>query len=82
MNTTEKLKKIRSRCIELLTIAEKRAGAAEAGWKSTIAAIDGVLATQHELGVTQTVANAVDHINVTITSILAAWPEEMFNDVA
>lgn len=82
MNTTEKLNKIRAKCVELLAIAEKRtsekwetdiqakcpsvftesgefialyckpndstyiascAGAAEAGWKATIAAIDSLI---------------------------------------
>lgn len=117
MTTTEKLHRIRARCVELLEIASKRtqgawhlrsgdysdimssnnehcvattygcymgredkvrnttfiaasAGAAEAGWKTTISAIDGLLdMANHPLtaGVERGVANAI------LVNILTAW---------
>lgn len=82
MTTTEKLQRIRARCVKLLALAEKRtpgkwfyyleprlpitgecdvrpddaayiaacAGAAEAGWRATIAAIDSILRRGAEEG--------------------------------
>mgnify|MGYP000119600814 CR=1 FL=1 len=41
MSTEEKLKKIKARCEWLLTLAEF--ASAEAGWRSTIAAVDEML---------------------------------------
>lgn len=121
MTTTEKLTRIRARCVELLALAEKRtpgkwiattidpfghdyrepirvmgedtaiathcgstsflrshdaayiaacAGAAEAGWKATIAAIDG-LAGMLVCGVPNPQALALRD------AILAAWPEDL-----
>ena len=112
MTTTEKLQRIRSKCVELLEIAEKRtrgkwgtdghevvgieqrpicnvswtvhregnaafitacAGPAEAAWKSTIAAIDGLTAIL-KLGPGVTDYSVAQH---TATHIISAWSDEL-----
>lgn len=49
------------------------AGAAEAGWRSTIAAIDGLL---EHIGFTIEETDR-EHSQAVLASILAAWPEEL-----
>lgn len=57
MNTEQKLTKIREKCVELLEDSKKygtvclgkETGAAEAGWKATIAAIDNALIVFDEI---------------------------------
>ena len=46
------------------------AGPAEAGWRATIAAIDGLLATMK-------VRNLIYHEVETMNGILSAWPDEL-----
>ena len=116
MTTTERLQRIRTKCVELLEIAEKRtpgawfndgdlidtsagviscdtgclsennarfiaycAGNFERALRSTIAAIDGLLAiSQNEVSADD--AHACNHpsdASDAINKILAAWPEEL-----
>lgn len=63
------------------------AGAAEAGWHSTIAAIDGLLRVQthgsnyvsneYDSGMENAFAITSDEADETINTILAAWPKEL-----
>jgi hypothetical protein len=75
MTTTEHLQKIKSECERLLAFAERATvsnyftceGRCEAGWRSTIAAINLIF----EL-------HALDIPELTITkTIIAAWPIEL-----
>ncbi len=50
------------------------AGAAESGWRATIAAIDGLLYAK-ALAYSTSAANAV--IDRGLSNIIAAWPEEL-----
>jgi hypothetical protein len=55
------------------------AGPAEAGWRATIAAIDGLLRIESD-GVSADPYEACDHPSwslETINAIIAAWPEEL-----
>ena len=87
MTTTEHLQRIRDRCVELLAIAEKRTAGwsvehgavkdpmAEAGWRSTIAAIDFIVRRikwgwDGDRGLSA-YADSME------SSIIAAWPEEL-----
>jgi hypothetical protein len=76
MTQQEHLQRIRQRCVELLTIWDGKrdhnliytascAGAAEAGWRATISAIDWL--------------DAMDwHTSERISEqLIAAWPEEL-----
>jgi len=51
------------------------AGAAEAGWRSTIAAIDGLLRIR-DCGIGYRSPEA-QHAQMDLDAILAAWPEEL-----
>lgn len=119
-NDLEKLKRIRAKCVELLSIAEKRtpgewrcysdgsfhgldiraadkgnegsgvitaitdatfiascAGSAEAAWRSTIAAIDGLTESASSWSPTYGGhSSELDAFN-TLHTILSAWPEEL-----
>lgn len=79
MTTTEKLQAIRAKCVELLEDAKKYephyANAAEAGWKSTIVAVDVffvLLKTCECYGATDDLLN-----NKLFNELLSSWPDEL-----
>lgn len=77
MTTTEKLQRIRARCVELTSIYDNAEPhtplPAVAGWRATIAAID-MLSIQAEIG---TGAGVRQHASNALGAIIAAWPEEL-----
>jgi hypothetical protein len=74
MTTAEHLAKIRARCVELSSIydnAEPHSPLpAVAGWRATIAAIDGL----NDLELSFETDGKADE---TLDAILAAWPEDL-----
>lgn len=119
MTTIEHLQRIKAKCEQLRTIAEKRthgrwkedsatevwsefsdwiadcmeseydaafiascAGPAEAGWRSTIAAIDDILTVDQDLTpeVQKITTEMILYLNRNLVqSLLSAWPEEILN---
>jgi len=78
MTTTEHLEKIKAKCQERIDICEGRLIYAEAGWKSTIAAIEGLQKMYGLLGEPGiSIADAAIRFecNVIRDAILASWPE-------
>jgi len=93
MTTQEHLMKIKAKCQELLAVAEKHNAAfiapdatpAEAGWRATITAIDGLLALSIVPNVEapddmhtaweQVADEAKEHLS----KLIAAWPEELLS---
>jgi hypothetical protein len=73
MTKTEHLQRIRARCEELIDaylFEHKESDARVAGWRATIAAIDGLLPFIGAWGHYHDAAKATD-------AIIAAWPEEL-----
>jgi len=77
MTTTEHLQKIKAECERLLAFSERATisnyftceGRCEAGWRSTIAAIDGFMSEE----------SWSFAIEESINKILAAWPTELLS---
>lgn len=75
MTTTEHLQRIKAKCESMLTLDRsqethsRRDDLSEAGWRSTIAAIDGL----EEMDGTTHLYKFI------VTNILSAWPEELLN---
>jgi hypothetical protein len=70
MTTTEHLQKIKSECescLRIASIANSVYGRAEAGWRSTIAAIDCIEDMAEHIG------------NHQASLIIAAWPTELLS---
>ncbi len=85
MTTTEHLQKIKAKCEQLIAIySQPKYSGMElmiAGWKATIAAIDGLSELiKHEERFEGThIGNPVElnYERKIITAILSAWPEEI-----
>ena len=73
MTTTEKLKRIRARCEELVN--QFPPCESTYGWHSTIAAIDSLLRLNQE---TELYEGHGGSLHSDIAAILAAWPDELF----
>jgi len=73
MTTEEHLQKIKAKCEQLLAMSPYQLQP-EAGWRSTIAAIDGLLANSTgkvEFG------HFYDAGDIALQNIITAWPEEL-----
>jgi hypothetical protein len=88
MTQQEHLKRIRARCVELLSIWDNKKDhnplynavcgkEAEAGWKSTIAVIDSILPFISIGEINQ--AGGFTRWQIEAEAILAAWPIELLN---
>lgn len=91
MTTEEHLQKIKAKCECLLEKSEyipHYSASAEAGWRATIAAIDGWLSLFHDTdayadgapdaSVYDKLCNEIAAVaRVNINHIIAAWPEEL-----
>lgn len=80
MTTTEHLAKIRAKCVELQS-RESLYGLAQAGWQSTIAAIDmweelnrNCCGWKDDNGCA---GAAIQHYHCATAAIISAWPEEL-----
>lgn len=82
MTTTEKLQRIRARCVELINKHNgsdfEAALQAEAGWRSTIVAIDAMsyFVAACESGNARSKTNYAKQ-KAALDAIIAAWPEEL-----
>jgi hypothetical protein len=85
MNTQEHLQRIKAKCQELLAIWDGKRDhniiytascgkQAEAGWKATIAAIDGIVDSESS---EITHSWAIQYNAATVARICEAWPEEL-----
>lgn len=83
--TTEHLNKIKAKCEELLQGDEYIpyfSEPAQAGWRSTIAAIDDILTVDQDLTpeVQKITTEMLLYMNGNLVqSIISAWPEELLN---
>jgi len=77
MTTEQRLQRIKAKCQELLAHAEDAAfiaacaGSAEAGWSSTLAAIEAIKNAASIYGRLSCAENELQN------AIIAAWPEEL-----
>jgi hypothetical protein len=82
MTTIEHLNKIKAKCEFMLTLDRsqethsRRDDLSEAGWRSTIAAIDLFLFNDERLSYGYAPSKQERQI---VQSILSAWPEELLN---
>jgi len=83
MTTTEHLERIKQKCLQKIDLCERnnfKSGCEEAGWRATIAAIDGILAEERLKKVWN---ERVGYYFVSLEirniaeAIITAWPEEL-----
>jgi hypothetical protein len=84
MTTTEHLNRIKSQCVDLISIYDNALPHAPlpavAGWRSTVAAIDDCLNIDSSLPIY--IQNITTEMMLTanaplVAAIIAAWPEEI-----